>query len=91
MNKDLELLIIGTIPARVERISKKLENQPGYRFQVCGSLAELQGIEHATLFGRILASSLTEIYTFDAETLLYIRANRGAKKISVTACRNCTR
>jgi len=34
----------------------------------------------AAQFGHILASSLTEIYTFDAETLRYIRVNHGARE-----------
>ncbi len=34
--------------------------------------------DHAARFGHILASSLTEIYTFDAETLKFIRINHGA-------------
>jgi len=34
----------------------------------------------AAQFGHILASSLTEIYTFDADTLRYIRVNRGARE-----------
>lgn len=35
--------------------------------------------DYAARFGHILASALTEIYTFDAETLQIIRANRGAR------------
>ncbi len=36
--------------------------------------------DHAARFGQILASALTEIYTFDAETLHYLRVNRGARE-----------
>jgi PAS domain S-box-containing protein len=36
--------------------------------------------EYAARFGHILASSLTEIYTFDAETLHFLRVNHGARK-----------
>jgi len=36
--------------------------------------------DYAAHFGYTLASSLTEIYTFDADTLHIIRANRGARE-----------
>jgi PAS domain S-box-containing protein len=42
--------------------------------------AEQLAIDYAARFGHILASALTEIYTFDAATLRFIRVNRGARK-----------
>jgi len=41
--------------------------------------AEQAATGYAAHFGRVLASSLTEIYTFDATSLRFIRANRGAR------------
>lgn len=36
--------------------------------------------DYAARFGNILASSMIEIYTIDAETLRFIRVNRGARR-----------
>lgn len=36
--------------------------------------------EHAARFGHILAQAITEIYTFDAETLHFVRVNRGGRE-----------
>ncbi len=58
------------LPDIVERMLREWEQ-----------LAERKmAIQKATLFGRILASSLSEIYTFDARTLRFIRVNRKARE-----------
>jgi PAS domain S-box-containing protein len=170
MESAIDLLLVGTSLARIERLTRSLENLPGYRLQVAATPAEartrilnppqdafvilslqadnqalallepLDGfprvpllvlleredtaaavraikagaievlvespstLEHlpeaiaailtewrqrrdqnlahdnAARFGHILASALTEIYTFDAKTLLFLRVNHGARK-----------
>ena len=170
MKSPVDLLIVGSAPARMERVTKKLANQSDYRLRSAADLAKARALiadcpptlivtllpdtdsqalqllepadsfrqfpllglleqddtrltikainagaidvlvespamyeklpetiaadirawqtrrdqqlahDYAAHFGHVLASSLTEIYTFNAEALQIIRANRGARE-----------
>jgi PAS domain S-box-containing protein len=65
----------------VARLDKDVNGNPSRIIGVIHDITELKKTEEEkNRFGRILDSSLNELYIFDAETLRFLDANLGARK-----------